>query len=180
MVQAVAAWDVATYGAPEVLGYRPAQESALLAGDPIDGPPRFRRILEEAPILVSVSVIQTQAQFAAFGPFFEDTLRGGAETFSIELPLGPVTRTLYANITGPYEVEVLGRGFDHARLRMSLECFDRESTAYQHTGAVIIRSGSPGALSTTEDLIRGGTPAAPSQTTTVISGHAGAGLDPPA
>ena len=136
-------------------------------------------MLERAPVVVQLSVLQTAAQFGAFEIWFTDTLRGGVDTFSIDLRFGADTITLFANFATRYRVQTIGQNLNHGRLSFELECYEAESTAFSHSAPVFIRAGTAAAPSTVDDWIRAGTAAAPSTLDPVIWGGRNVGFEDP-
>ena len=181
MAQPVATWNNALYGAPMLPrnGYRVRQDSLQRRVEPLDGPARFRRVLEDGLVVVDVVIMQDAAQFDAFEAFVAGTLRGGRDWFEIDLYVGTAPRTLVAHLVDQYQVRVVGQGLAHAQVTMTLECFERASTVYEHADSVWIVAGTAASPSSPDNIIDPGSAGDPAPSSAVIWGGGEIGLEPP-
>lgn len=178
MIEPVAHYDEASLGGIMRSEFRVNQDSTQRRAEPISGPARYRRILEEGALACEVQIVQTAEQFAAFQDFLADTLKGGSQWFTIDLYVGVVPKTLTAHLVAQVSYRIIGQGLRYAITRAQLECFEKTPLAYEHAAPIFIDAGTPASPSPSADRIDAGSPAIPSPNADRIWGGDAVGQEP--
>lgn len=187
MPQASATWDIEVLGCPALDGYLMDQGTVQRITEPLDGPFRYRRVLETGVITAQIRVVQTSLQYEAFRDFYYQDLNYGRLWFWLPIIDGVLPIPLLAHITpdGFQQQRHADLHFRHI-ISLDVECFRAETLAYSAPAystqeqivvdAGLNRAGGIPPVADPGDLVDAGTPASPSPDTDVLYGGDDLGL----
>ena len=111
---------------PRPSGYKLKPQSAFIRTDMEKGPARQRKLTDSPPTLIPIRWNMTQAQFQVFENFYDTTLVGGNDWFTIDLYNGMGYTSYSARFSAVFEADY--KGFDNWVITSELEVLARPVT----------------------------------------------------